>query len=118
MATVIWFSTKVPKTYIGIRKTSYPHVDPCLSPCKNQHKMDWKAKCKPCLHFSTPEKTLENIGLGSDFLIRTPIVQEISEITDEWDCMESKSFWGRGMKENSGQDEFKYDIFDILWELL
>jgi hypothetical protein len=38
------------------------------------------------------EKTLQDVGIGKDFLSRTPVAQEIIEIIDKWDCIESKGF--------------------------
>jgi hypothetical protein len=37
-------------------------------------------------------KTLEDVGTGNNFLIRTPIAQEIRANTDKWDCIKLKSF--------------------------
>jgi hypothetical protein len=37
--------------------------------------------------------TLETIGIGKDFLNRTPGAQHLRERMDKWDYMKSKSFW-------------------------
>jgi hypothetical protein len=36
--------------------------------------------------------TLELIGIGKDFLNRTPAVQQLRERMDKWDYMKLKSF--------------------------
>jgi hypothetical protein len=36
--------------------------------------------------------TLEAIGIGKDFLNRTPESQQLRERMDKWDCMKLKSF--------------------------
>jgi hypothetical protein len=36
--------------------------------------------------------TLEHIGIGNNFLNRTPIAQQLREIVDRWDYMKLKSF--------------------------
>jgi nitrous oxide reductase accessory protein NosL len=36
--------------------------------------------------------TLETIGIGKDFLSRTPAAQQLRESMDKWDYMELKSF--------------------------
>jgi hypothetical protein len=37
--------------------------------------------------------TLELIGIGSNFLNRTPMAQNLRERTDKWDYMKLKSFF-------------------------
>jgi hypothetical protein len=37
--------------------------------------------------------TLEAIGIGKDFLNRTPAGQHLRETMDKWDYMKLKSFW-------------------------
>jgi hypothetical protein len=37
-------------------------------------------------------KTCEDIGMGHNFLNRTPISQEIRARIDKWDCIKFKSF--------------------------
>jgi hypothetical protein len=36
--------------------------------------------------------TLETIGIGKDFLCRTPAAQQLRERMDKWDYVELKSF--------------------------
>jgi hypothetical protein len=36
--------------------------------------------------------TLETIGIGKDFLSRTPAAQQLRERMDKWDYMKLKSF--------------------------
>jgi hypothetical protein len=36
-------------------------------------------------------KTLEDIGMGKDFLNKTPVAQEIRTRIDKWDCIRLKS---------------------------
>jgi hypothetical protein len=36
--------------------------------------------------------TLEAIGIGKDFLSKTPAAQQLRERMDKWDYMKSKSF--------------------------
>jgi hypothetical protein len=38
------------------------------------------------------EKILENIGIGNNFLNRTPIAQEIRARIVRWDCIKLKIF--------------------------
>jgi hypothetical protein len=38
------------------------------------------------------ENTLEAIGIGKDFLNRTPAAQQLRERIDKWDYMKLKSF--------------------------
>jgi hypothetical protein len=37
-------------------------------------------------------KALEHIGIGNNFLNRTPIAQQLTEMIDKWDCIKQKSF--------------------------
>jgi hypothetical protein len=37
-------------------------------------------------------KTLEHVGISNNFLNRTPIVKQLRERIDKWDCMKLKSF--------------------------
>jgi hypothetical protein len=37
--------------------------------------------------------TLETIGIGKDFLSRTPAAQQLRERMDKWDYMKLKSFY-------------------------
>jgi hypothetical protein len=36
--------------------------------------------------------TLEAIGIGTDFLTRIQVAQQLSERIDKWDCMKLKGF--------------------------
>jgi hypothetical protein len=38
-----------------------------------------------------PGNTLQAIGTGKDFLIRTPVAQQLRERMDKWNYMELKS---------------------------
>jgi hypothetical protein len=38
------------------------------------------------------ENTLETVGIGNDFLRRTPAAQQLRERIDEWDYMKLKTF--------------------------
>jgi hypothetical protein len=40
----------------------------------------------------TAGNTLETIGIGKDFLSRTPAVQQLRERKDKWDYIKLKSF--------------------------
>jgi hypothetical protein len=35
--------------------------------------------------------TLEHIGMGNNFINRTPIAQQLRESIDKWDCMKLKA---------------------------
>jgi hypothetical protein len=35
--------------------------------------------------------TLEHVGIGNDFLNRTPMAQQLRERMDKWDCIQLKS---------------------------
>jgi hypothetical protein len=37
-------------------------------------------------------KTLEDMGIGNDFLNRTPTAQKIITTIDKWDCIKLESF--------------------------
>jgi hypothetical protein len=37
--------------------------------------------------------TLEIIGIGKDFLNRTPVAQQLRESIDKWDFIKLKSFY-------------------------
>jgi hypothetical protein len=71
-------------------------LDPCLSPCTSIN-----SKWIKDLHIR-PEtlqliqeragNTLEAIGIGKDFLNRTPAAQQLRERMDKWDYIKLKSF--------------------------
>jgi hypothetical protein len=81
-------------------------VDPCLSPC-----ISINSKWIKDLNISTGRSrkeqetlklvqegagnTLEIIGIGTDFLSRTPAAQQLRERMDKWDFMKLKSFCTR-----------------------
>jgi hypothetical protein len=76
-------------------------LDPCLSPC-----ISINSKCIKVFNIS-PEtlkvlqeragNTLEAIGIGKDFLSRTPAAQQLRERIDKWDYMKLNSFCTREM---------------------
>jgi hypothetical protein len=39
------------------------------------------------------EETVEEKGIGNDFLNRTPVAKEIRARSDKWDCIKLKSFF-------------------------
>jgi hypothetical protein len=41
-------------------------------------------------------KTLEHIGIGNNFLNRTPVVQKVREKIEKWDYMKLKSYCTAG----------------------
>jgi hypothetical protein len=71
-------------------------LDPCLSPCTSIN-----SKCIKDLNIR-PEtlkllkegegNTLELIGIGKDFLNRTPAAQQLREKMGKWDFIKLKSF--------------------------
>jgi hypothetical protein len=73
-----------------------PKLDPCLSPCTSIN-----SKCITDLNIR-PETlkllqeragdTLEAIGIGKDFLNRTPAAQQLRERMDKWDYIKLKNF--------------------------
>jgi hypothetical protein len=69
-------------------------LDPCLSPCTSIN-----SKCikdhniRPetlTLVQEGAENTLELIGIGTDFLNRTPAAQQLRESIDKWDLYKTK----------------------------
>jgi hypothetical protein len=104
------FLTKAPKTYNG-EKTAFStnaagkkwlsackklKLDPCLSPCTSiNSKWIKDLNIRPETLKLVQEKggnTLEAIGIGKDFLNRTPAAQQLREKMDKWDYMKLKSF--------------------------
>jgi hypothetical protein len=69
-------------------------LDPCLSPCTNIN-----SKCIKDLNIR-PEtlkllqkgagNTLKQIGIGKDFLNRTPAAQKLRERMEKWDFIKLK----------------------------
>jgi hypothetical protein len=70
--------------------------DPCLSPCTSINSKwikDLNIRPKTLkLVQKRAGNTLEAIGIGKDFLKRTPAVQQLRERMDTWDYMKLKSF--------------------------
>jgi hypothetical protein len=64
-------------------------VDPCLSPCTSINSQGIKdLNIRPetlKLVQERPGTTLEAIGVGKDFLNRTPAAQQLREKMDKWD---------------------------------
>jgi hypothetical protein len=71
-------------------------LDPCLSPCISiNSKWTKELNIRPKTLKLVQEKTgniLEAIGLGKDFLNRTPAAQQLTERVDKWDYLKLKSF--------------------------
>jgi hypothetical protein len=92
------FLTKVPKTY-DEEKTAFStnvagkngylpakklKLNSCLSPCTSINSKwikDLNIRLKP----------LEVIGIGKDFLNRTPAVQQLRERMNKWECIKLKA---------------------------
>jgi hypothetical protein len=71
-------------------------LDPCLSPCTSI-KSKWikDLNIRPDTLKLIQEKarnTLEVIGIGKDFLNRTPAAQKLRKRVDKWDFIKLKSF--------------------------
>jgi hypothetical protein len=81
------------KMVICLQKTK---LDPCLSPCTSiNSKLIKDLNIRPETLKLVQERTgntLEAIGIGKDFLSRTPAAQQLRERMDKWEYMESKSF--------------------------
>jgi hypothetical protein len=71
-------------------------LNPCLPPCANiNSKWIKDLNIRPKTLKLVKERTgstLEAIGIGKDFLIRTPAAQQQRERMDKWDYMKLKSF--------------------------
>jgi hypothetical protein len=71
-------------------------VDPCLSPytrINSKWIKDLNIRSKTLkLVQERAGNTLEAIGIGKDFLSRTPAAQQLRERIDTWDSMNLKSF--------------------------
>jgi hypothetical protein len=71
-------------------------LDPCLSPCTSiNSKWIKDLNIRPetlKLVQKRAGNTLEAIGIGKDFLNRTPAAQQLRERIDKWDYMKFKSF--------------------------
>jgi hypothetical protein len=97
----------VPKTYAGENTASLINfsglsacrklkVDPGLSPCTSINSkwiknLNIRPKTLKLIH-ERAGNTLEPIGRGKDFLIRTPAVQQLRERMDKWNYMQLKGF--------------------------
>jgi hypothetical protein len=71
-------------------------LGPCLSPCTSiNSKWIKNLNIRPetlKLVLKREGSTLEAIGIGKDFLNRTPSAQQLRERTDKWDYMKLKGF--------------------------
>jgi hypothetical protein len=71
-------------------------LDPCLSPCTSiNSKWIKDLNIRPAtlkLLQEGPGNTLELIGIGKDFLNRTPAAQKLRERMNKWDLIKLKSF--------------------------
>jgi hypothetical protein len=71
-------------------------LDPCLSPCTSiNSKWIKDLNIRPetlKLVQERPGNTQEEIGIGKDFLNRTPAAQQLRERMDKWDFMKLKTF--------------------------
>jgi hypothetical protein len=71
-------------------------LDPCLSPCTSINSkwikdLNTRPEMLKLVHYRAGN-TLETIGIGKDFLNRTPAAQQLKERMDKWDCIKLKSF--------------------------
>jgi hypothetical protein len=71
-------------------------LDPCLSPCTSVNSK-WTKDLNIRLETlklvqERAGNTLEAIGIGKDFLSRTPAAQQLREKMDKWDLIKLKSF--------------------------
>jgi hypothetical protein len=71
-------------------------LDPCLSPCTSiNSKWIKDLNIRPKTLNLVQEKagnTLETIGVGKDFLNRTPEAQQLRKRMEKWDYIKLKSF--------------------------
>jgi hypothetical protein len=91
--------TKAPKTYNVEKWLSVCKklkLDPSLSPCTSiNSKWIKDLNIRPetlKLVQERAENTLEALGIGKDFLNRTPTAQPLRERMDKWDYIKLKSF--------------------------
>jgi hypothetical protein len=70
-------------------------LDPCLSPCTSiisKWIKDFNIRPKTLqLVYEREGNTLETIGIGEDFLSRSPPAQQPRERMDKWDYMKLKA---------------------------
>jgi hypothetical protein len=104
--------TKAPKTYDGEKKDSLFNkcywekwlsacrkvkLDSCLSLCTSiNSKWIKDLKIRPKTLKLVEERagnTLKGIGIGKDFLNRTPAAQQLRERMDKWDFIKLESFF-------------------------
>jgi hypothetical protein len=71
-------------------------LDPCLSPCTSINSKwieDLNSRLETLqLLQERAGNTLDTIGIGKDFLSRTPAAQQLRERMDRWHHMKFKSF--------------------------
>jgi hypothetical protein len=83
-------------------------LHPCLSPCSSINSKwikDLNTRSETLkLVQERAENTLEAIGIGKDFLNRTPDHQQLRERIDKWDYMKLKSFCTTKEKVSRGWD--------------
>jgi hypothetical protein len=71
-------------------------LDPCLSPCTKINSkwikdlIIWPETLKQFQE--AVGNTVEQIGIGNNFLYRTQKAQHLRETTNKWDCIKLKSF--------------------------
>jgi hypothetical protein len=71
-------------------------LDPCLSPCTSINSkwikdLNIRPKTLKLLQEGAGN-TLEQIGIGKDFLNTTPVAQQLRERMNKWDFIKLKSF--------------------------
>jgi hypothetical protein len=54
--------------------------------------------------------TLEHIGLGNNFLKRTPVTQQIRERIDKWDSSKENGHWTEETAHRMGENLWQLDI--------
>jgi hypothetical protein len=104
------FLRKVPKVYDGEKtssstnvagKSGYlsakkPKLEPCSSPCTSINSKwikDFNIRPETLkLVQERARNILEVIGIGKDFLNRTPAAQQLRERMDKWDFIKLKGF--------------------------
>jgi hypothetical protein len=99
------FLTKIPKAYNEEKTASSKTVagqkwlsacrnlklDPCPSPCTEINSkwiqdLNIRPKMLQLIH-ERAKNTLETIGIGKDFLTRTPAAQQLRKRMDKWNYM-------------------------------
>jgi hypothetical protein len=89
-------------------------LDPCLPPCTSiNSKWIKDLNIRPETLKLLKEgagNTLEQIGIGKDFLNRTPAAQQLRERMDKWDFIKLKSFF------KTKEMVFKLKIPPTEWE--